>query len=131
MQAITVDKSELLAKLEENRTKHRTVFEAALAGYRQEALERLEYRVTQLENGKLPALNIGLMAPEDHTRDYDRIIRMVQMHTGDAFTLSEADFSAYVMDDWSWKRQWVISNSGYAAAVVEQVYGDHAATEND
>ncbi len=121
---ITVSKTELLERLEENRAKHRTVFEAAVTGYRKEALDRLEHRIKQLKDGKLPDLFINLTVPEDHTRDYDRVIKMVQMHIGDTFELSEGDFGSYVMDDWKWKRQWAYTNSTYAAAAVEQAYGD-------
>ena len=124
MQTIIVRKADLLEKLQENRANHRKVFEAALTGYRKEALERLERRVKRLKEGKLPSLYIDIITPEDHTKDYDRIIMMVQMHTGSSFELSESEFGSYVMDDWSWKRQWKISNSTYAAATVKQVYGD-------
>ncbi len=127
MQIITVSKAELLARLEENLAKHRTVFEAAAAGYRKEALKELRNREKQLEDGKLPDLFIGLSAPADHTRDYDRVTRMVQMDTGDTFELTEADFGAYVMDDWQWKRQWARTSSTYASAAVAEAYGADAA----
>jgi hypothetical protein len=60
----------------------------------------------------------------DHTPDYDRIIRMVTMHIGDTFDLTESDFQAYVMDDWSWKRAFLDTSNSYAAATVTQVYGE-------
>jgi len=124
MQDITVDKGELLERLEENRSKHRKVFEAALKGYREKAIEELEYRISRLRKGKLPELHISLTVPQDHTRDYDRVITMVTMHQGESFTLDESSFQSYVMDDWRWKREWVLSNSGYAHEAFAASYGD-------
>ena len=129
MQTITVNKQELLDRLHENRDKHRQVFEVALEEYRKEALSRLEYRVEALKTGKFPDLYIGLQAPSDHTRDYDRVIKMVEMHQDATFQLTEADFSSYVMDDWDWKRQWVTTTSHYAAAAVAEAYGENAADD--
>jgi hypothetical protein len=129
MQEITVNKAELLTKLRENRENHRTVFDAALEGWRVEALARLEEKTAALKAGRLPDIKISLAMPQDHTKDYDRIIAMVEMHTRDYFTLSEYDFQSYVMDDWDWKRQFVRTSSSYAAATVSRVYGDDAADD--
>lgn len=126
MQEITVNKEELLAKLRENRAKHRTVFEAALAGWRDEALARLEEKVAALKAGRFPEIKLLVTMPQDHTKDYDRIIMMVEMHTSSTFRLSEYDFQSYVMDDWDWKRQFIKTSSTYAAASVVENYGQDA-----
>jgi hypothetical protein len=124
MQDITINKSELLEYLEENRDKHHQVFTAALEGYREELIKRLERRVGQLKAGKIPDLNLGLVTPADHTKDYDRVIMMVKMHTGNSFMLDETSFGWYVMDDWQWKRQFLTTSNIYAAAEVTKAYGD-------
>jgi hypothetical protein len=129
MQDVTIRKPELLQHLSDNRSKHRQVFEAALEGYRKEAIRRLQDRVRKLRDGKIPNLFIGLTEPEDHTKDYDRVIMMVEMHVGDNFILDESSFGSYVMDDWHWKRQFYKSSNTYAAATVAEVYGDEAAED--
>lgn len=123
MDQLLLDKEELLLVLHENRDKHRDVFEHALAGYKKALLHDCRYHVSQLEQGKIPDVTIRYARPEDHTRDYDRVIRMVQMHQGDHYPMDENDFAQYVEDDWRWKRQWVTSNSGYASAKFAEVYG--------
>lgn len=123
MQIITVDKEELLRRLSANKATHRDVFRAAITGYREKALDRLETRIRQLKDGKLPDLYIDLAVPEDHTRDYDRVIEMIMMHIDDTFDLTEQDFRAYVMDDWAWKRQWTDTSRTYADLAVEKAYG--------
>ncbi|MFI5387626.1 MAG: hypothetical protein ACHQ50_16075 [Fimbriimonadales bacterium] len=45
---------------------------------------------------------VAMPEPEDHTRDYDRIVRMLEMSVDDVLVLSEYDFSQYVMDQWEW-----------------------------
>jgi hypothetical protein len=129
MRDITVNKEELLEKLRANRENHRAVFQAALEGYRTEALDRLEEKVAALRAGKIPDLKLGLVVPADHTRDYDRVIAMVEMDTSRLFSLSEYDFGSYVLDDWDWKRQFIRTSSAYAAEAVSRTYGDYAADE--
>lgn len=126
MDLIQLDKEELLQILHENRDKHRDAFEHALAGYKKALLADLNAMVYQLDQGKIPDVRIRYARPADHTRDYDRVIQMVQMHQGDYFSLEESDFAQFVRDDWAWKRQWVSSNSGYASAKFAEVYGVEA-----
>ena len=131
MQTITVSKGELLAVLNVNRNNHREVFEAAIAGFRESVVDRLAFLIRQLERkGQIPSLYIDLPTPEDHTKDYDRVIKMIEMHIGDTFELTEKDFQGYVMDDWNWKRQFLDTSKTYAAATVTQVYGENTTGED-
>lgn len=125
MEKITVDKATLLSIIQGNRDRHREIFLEALEGYRAEALAALEEHIKALENGKTPEIKIFIDRPQDHTRDYDRVITMLNMHEGDKFTLSEADAAQYVLDDWNWKRQWALSNSGYVSAGTRQAAADY------
>jgi hypothetical protein len=125
MEKITVDKNDLLARIRSNRDKHREVFLEALEGYRLSLLDELEAHVKDLRNGKAPEVRIFIDRPQDHTRDYDRVIAMLEMHKSDEFTLSEADFAQYFLDDWSWKRQWGAANSGYVSAKTRMSATDY------
>jgi predicted component of viral defense system (DUF524 family) len=109
--------------LQENREKHRAVFDDALAGYRAEALKTLEDTIRSLSEGRAPRIYISLSRPEDHTRDYDRIIKMLDMEVAETFVLPEERFAQYVMDDWRWKRDWLKMSSRYASASTEAAYG--------
>lgn len=125
MEKITVDKDDLLAKVKSNREKHREIFLEALEGYRADALDVLDRQVRDLRDGKTPRIQIILDRPEDHTRDYDRVISMLEMHKSDEFVLTETDFAQYALDDWSWKRQWALSNSGYVSAGTRKAHTDY------
>lgn len=119
---INVSKAELLAKLQENRAKHRETFEAALNGYKAHAMKVLKAEIRALNDGRIPDINISIGRPEDRTRDYDRVIGMLQMHTGDTFDLDETSYAQYVDDDWSWKRQWLKLSASYAPDSVYTNY---------
>lgn len=120
---ITVDKNELLAAMRANRDRHRTVFEAALAGYRDHVLEILEEHIAGLREGRTPETRIVVSRPEDHTRDYDRVLGMLSMHNGDTFELDEDTYARYVDDDWAWSRQWIAMSRSYAPEVTSASYG--------
>jgi hypothetical protein len=125
MEKITVDKNELLAQVRANRDNHRQIFLEALEGYRQQGLRELEELVKDLRNGKTPQIVLSIDRPQDHTRDYDRVIAMLEMHKGDEFIVSETDFAQYALDDWNWKRQWALSNSGYVSAGTRKAHTDY------
>lgn len=123
MDKITVAKGDLLAILNDNRSKHRAVFEAALAAYAVEARRVLQEEQDRLSQGKLAEVYVALPRPKDHTADYDRVIRMITLHTGDTIQLGENDAAMYVMDDWRWKRDFVKMSSTYAPGSTHAAYG--------
>jgi hypothetical protein len=114
MENITVQKAELLAALQKNREGHRKIFEEALDGYHKEAVRVLEGQLALAKANKKVNAHIMISRPSDQTKDYDRAILMVEMSVGDTITLSEMDFANYVMDDWSWKDQFLTSNRAYS-----------------
>jgi hypothetical protein len=124
MPGSTVRKDELLGILKENRQKHQQVFLDALEGYRQAAMAALAEEIERLRVARaLRTLQIMMPAPENHTHDYDRIIRMVEMEVKDTVKLDEHDFAHYVLDDWAWKQRWLDTANTYAAASVATTYG--------
>ncbi len=113
MESVKIKKDELLAAIRENRTEHREVFEEALEGWRRAAQTQLEERLDALLHNRVPDIVFSLPAPQDQTKEYDKIIRMLEMSVDDIIELEEHQFAQYVMDDWSWKGRWSQSNSAY------------------
>lgn len=122
-QVVTVPVGELLGRLRANRDRHRRVFEAALEGYRKEAQARLRSQLRALKAGVPPEIRLILAPPEDHTRDYDRVIAMVEMHTEATLSVGESQFAQYVLDDWGWKGRWLDVANIYAAGTTQTEYG--------
>jgi hypothetical protein len=99
------------------------VFRAAVEGYREQAERLLIAELTAIQQGRTPELRIILSRPRDHTRDYDRAIRMLEMDTRDELTLDERTFGQYVMDQWQWKSDFLRMSNSYAAGATEEAYG--------
>ena len=98
---INANKDELLNKLNENKANHRAQFEKAVAEWRDAAVHEIDNWKTQLiENGRVQTFRTTLIAPEDHSSDYDRVIAMVNMHVNGTFALNEQQFQQYVQDAW-------------------------------
>ena len=78
-----------------------------------------KFRLAAARNGKRIEQYIRLPEPEDHTRDYDRVISMLEMDLTDTVELSESDYSQYVLDDWQWKRQCLGTNRAYSVKAAK------------
>ena len=122
MKSVTVSKVELLRAVAANREQHRSAFEIALNGFLAESQRELASLVEKVRNRDVRAakspfttrgIYIDLPLPEDHTADYDRVLRMLAMSVDENIELSGQEFRSYVMDDWDWKEQWSASNSLY------------------
>ena len=115
MKEVRMEKAKLLAILKKNRDEHREIFLEAQKAYRQRAIEVLDQQLKLARDGKQFVLQeiVQLVAPEDHTGDYDRAIKMLEFTVDETIVLSAADFSNLVQDQWAWSRQWAFSNSRY------------------
>ena len=119
MDSVKVDRVKLLETIRENREKHRTVFLEAIEGYKEAVIEALEKRLTDAKKNKRVSHIIQLVQPMDQTKEYDKIIRMLEMSIEQNIELSDREFAQYVMDDWTWKHQFLVSNSGYSKSASD------------
>lgn len=112
---VTIRKDSLLAAIKNNRTQHVRELHDANLGYRDQMLSKLRWFAAQVEANKDIEIRdlLQILKPFDHTSDYDRVIKMLEMSTGDEATLSEDQFEKYVMDEWHWKQQHVAMSSSY------------------
>lgn len=124
MRPITVDKGPLLATLRKNRDAHRAIFEEALEGYRKKAIEVFEDRLAQIKSGKGFQSYVSLAEPDDHTNDYDVAIAMIEMSVHDQIELDELSFRQFVRDEWQWKKQFLMTNSGYSRTAARMAGED-------
>lgn len=114
MQTVKVEKPGLLDKLRANRKSHRETFLEALTGYHKAAQKALADRVQEAKDNKRISLHFHLEQPTDQTKEYDRIITMLEMSVDDKIELTQKEFANYVMDDWAWMQEWLHSNRGYS-----------------
>jgi hypothetical protein len=114
MENIKVNKAELISTLQKNRAQHRKIFEEACAGYEKEVIRELQAQLKRAKEGIRRSIYISIAAPTDQTKEYDRAIAMLNMSVDNEVMLSERDFQCYVLDDWSWKQDFLKSSSLYS-----------------
>lgn len=123
MRKVKVNKDELLVALKENREKHIREYQESVDGYKDMAIEeinramnRLKQRVEELRAGevmRLHAVGFDLEVPKNHQKDYDQVIKMVEMSVENELELSSDEFACYVMDDWEWKPDFERTSMSY------------------
>jgi len=111
---VSVKKSDLMDALTKNMAAHRNLFLKAQEGFRVEVIKHLDEMLKDARAGKSISLVVDLPTPIDQTKDYARVIRMLEMCTQDVVIVSEQEFNQYVMDDWSWSHNVGTTNSSYA-----------------
>jgi len=118
---VTINKAELLAKLEANLNEHKAIVIEARIGYVEKARKSLEGELAKLRDGRARSINIHLEAPQDMSEAYRTVIEMLKMHTGDTIQLSASEFRMLVLDQWDWSSQFLMSNSTYSAMAMSKL----------
>ena len=113
METVKVRKVDLIQRIEENRAKHRSIFEDACAGYREAAIRELDRSLADAKAGRKIRQFLELVEPVDHTDDYDAILEMLRFSVDDVIELDARSFNQYMRDQWRWREQFVLSNSNY------------------
>lgn len=113
MKTVTINRNELLEAVKTNRAAHVAEYAEAARNYRETVLGALTDRHTAIANGEPISLLFNLPAPQDHTDDYDRVIRMLEMSVDENCTLDAYEFDCYVRDNWTWSAATKMINASY------------------
>lgn len=113
MHVVKVKRQDLLDVVKKNREEHRNLFLEAQQGFRARVIERLDKMLADARAGVRYDLSVALAPPIDQTKDYDRVIKALEMSVDEEIELDEREFAQYVMDDWSWKQNVLATNSAY------------------
>jgi hypothetical protein len=117
MKTVKIRKAELKAIVTKNAAKHRDDLADAWDGYNKACIDVLEKLLAKFRSGeKVTAVQLYERPPEDHTKDYDRVLKMIDMSVDNEIELDQNDFSRYVLDEWEWKEMWAVSNSKYLSS---------------
>lgn len=110
-----ITKSALLDKLRANRDEHIDLHSKALTAYREYLERALEHELERARAGK--TVDHGFLykypIPESHTDDFDRVIEMLENDVRDEIELTEGEFRMYFQNEWSWMKQFTVSNATY------------------
>lgn len=113
IQHIAVKKADLIAALEKNRNGHHGQYEEAHANYRKALIDTVGKMYDDAKKGLDVHHFIQLEIPEDHTKDYDRVMGMLKMSIDETVLITSSEYSQYVMDDWGWKEKFVNTSNSY------------------
>lgn len=113
MNAVKVNRTQLLTTLEGNRDKHKAEYEEAIAGYKQAAAQALREQADKVAEDHTVRTAVSLPKPEDHTEDYDDAIEMLSWSTEDEVEIEQHDFRNFVLDKWHWKEQFAATTQAY------------------
>jgi hypothetical protein len=58
-----------------------------------------------------PKVQISVSKPESHEKEYDTVIKNLELSTAEFVVLGQSDFNQYVLDEWTWKS--TFSNNNY------------------
>jgi hypothetical protein len=116
MRSVKMKKDELLMIVRQNKIKHIAEYDEAVNDYK-----TLTVKITK-ENAKLA--NTGDLekikeikgipsAPRSYESDYNRAARMLELSVEDVIELEDDVFNQLVLDEWSWKQSFTVSNSSY------------------
>ncbi len=129
MQSVKLSVIQLLGILKTNREAHHQVFIDALTGYRELAIAALELSLQHAKAGKKIRQSIQLEEPANQTKAYDTVIRMLELTTEADVVLTHREFKQYVMDEWDWMDQFVMSNTRYVSSENSKTYMASKASE--
>lgn len=116
---VTIQKSELLAAIRKNRETHVADFDEAMEGYRL-AIQKGAADIVRAASSAAEPIDLALVTrhplPVSHEKDYVRVIRMLEMSTADQITVTEQQFSQYVLDEWTWQAAFAATKARYSNA---------------
>lgn len=116
----TVKKADLLEALRKNLKAHTEMVAEAKSGFLKEAHQKLTQAIQTLGLTAAPVtpISINLAPPDDHVRDYETAIAMMEKSVDDTVTLTVDQFRNYFDDDWDWTMSWAMSNRSYSKTVA-------------
>lgn len=119
MRTVNIPWQKLLDIVKANREKHMTEWADAVRGWTTETAERLAEEALIFQDAvdnNFP-LCIELSGferkPVDHIKEYDRLIKMIELTDEEHIELNEHEFDQYVNDEWAWKQDFTLSTQKY------------------
>lgn len=119
MRTVRIEKEKLTQIVQKNRDNHRQIFEEATEGYRAKAIEELDKNLALAKAGKRFLTVLHLIEPVDQTREYDKVLRMLQLTEDTIIELTDQEFTCYVLDRWQWRDAFYVSNATYSAKAAQ------------
>lgn len=119
MNSVKLTKEELLSNVIANLDKHKIDVSDALELRRETIAKSFKQQLKEMEFDVdfQPKEHLSFPMPKDHSEDYKKAIRMIEMTTDEVIELSESQFDKLVMDNWGWKSDLIATSSVYGKKI--------------
>jgi hypothetical protein len=116
MNAIKMNRLELLAIVQANKITHVAEFIEAVEDYKKLVLQIAQGNAKLAKTADLEQfkkIKAQPTPPASYENDYKRAIRMLELSVEDVIEVEEDVFNQLVLDEWSWKRSFTVANTMY------------------
>lgn len=114
--SINIDRKILLAALKDNLDAHAAEYFDALADYKKHIANELAKAVIEAETlppEDVAKISVRFNPPQDHRKDYQDAIEMLEFSADDLINLDQESFKAYVKNEWSWTQGFKLMAASY------------------
>lgn len=118
MNAIKMNRLQLLEIVRENKEKHIAAFVESVADYKVLVLQIANANLKLAKTGdpeQFKKMRSMVSAPVSYENDYARAIRMLELSVEEIIEIEEDVFNQLVLDEWSWKRSFTAATMSYKA----------------
>ena len=120
MNAIKMNRVELLAIVRENKEKHIAIFLEAKEDYKVQVLKiataNLKFAKTA-DPEEFKKIRPTPTAPTSYEDSYKRAIRMLELSVEEIIEIPEDVFNQLVLDEWTWKRGFIAGSASYKLGI--------------
>jgi uncharacterized beta-barrel protein YwiB (DUF1934 family) len=116
MNAVKINRLELLTIVKENATKHLIAYDEAVEDYKKVVLKIATDNLALAQTGDISAfikMKNNIQAPSNYATSYTRAIRMLELSVDEVIEVEEDVFNQLVLDEWTWKNNFVATGALY------------------
>lgn len=116
MNAIKMDRLQLLVIVKENLEKHLKEYAESVEDYKAGVLKITTANMKLAKTGdteKFAQIKSIPQAPRSYEKEYNRAIRMLELSVEEIIEIEEDIFNQLVLDEWAWKHSFVTAGALY------------------
>jgi len=116
MNAVKINRLELLTIVRENKEKHIAAFVESVEDYKKAAVKIAEANLALAQSGdldKIAKVQGQPGKPTSYESAYTRAIRMLELSVDEVIEVEEDVFNQLVLDEWAWKHNFTATGALY------------------
>ncbi len=116
MNAVKINRLELLKIVRDNKEKHITEFNESVEDYKKAAIKIAESNLALAQSGeldKIAKIQTQPQKPVSYESAYTRAIRMLELSVDEVIEVEEDVFNQLVLDEWAWKHNFTATGALY------------------